>query len=136
MHGFRQDGGEGKTCFYKKGKLALRGTLCGSLYLMDGEKILPSANVAVGKDDTAFWHCRLAHTSMRNLRVLVEKGIVDKKKISEMDFCERCVMGKNKSLSFNVGKHNGDQMVRCTYTLTFGVRLMYTCLYLFPVHHI
>lgn len=85
---FRQEGGEGKTCFFKNGKLALRGILCESLYLLDGETIIPSANVAASKDDTALWHFRLAHTSVKNLKIFAEKGMLDMKKIPEMNFCE------------------------------------------------
>lgn len=53
MQGFMQEGGNGKTCFYKNGKLALQGTLCGSLYLLDGDTVEPTAYAAVSKDDTA-----------------------------------------------------------------------------------
>lgn len=74
MQGFRQEGGEGKTRFYKNEKLALQGTLCGSLYLLDGDTLAPSPYAAVSKDDIVLWHIRLAHTSIRNLKALVEKG--------------------------------------------------------------
>ena len=120
MHGFKQEGGEGKTSFFKNGKLALRGLLCGSLYLLDGETITPSAYVAASKDDTALWHFRLAHTSVKNLKILAEKEILDKKKISEMDFCESCIMGKNKRLSFNVGKHNSEDVLRYVHADLWG----------------
>ena len=53
VQGFKQEGGDGKTCFYKNGRLALQGTLCGSLYLLDGDTVKPSANSVVSKDDTA-----------------------------------------------------------------------------------
>lgn len=117
---FKQEGGEGKTCFYKKGKLALRGTLLGSLYLLDGETVSPSANAAIAEDDTALWHCCLAHTSMRNLKILADKGILDKKKICELDFCESCIMGKNKQLSFIVGKHNNEEVLRYVHADLWG----------------
>lgn len=120
MQGFRQEGGEGKTSFYKNGKLALQGTLCGSLYLLDGDTLEPSAYAAISKDDTALWHSRLAHTSIRNLKVLVEKGILDKRRISDLEFCESCVMGKNKRLSFNVGKHNSDAVLRYVHADLWG----------------
>ena len=120
MQGFRQEGGEGKTSFFKKGKLALRRLLCGSLYLLDGETITPPAYVAASKDDTVLWHFRLAHTSVKNLKILAEKGILDKKKISEMDFCESCIMGKNKRLSFNVGKHNSEDVLRYVHADLWG----------------
>ena len=99
MQGFRQEGGDEKTSFYKNEKLALQGTLCGSFYLLDGDKMVPTAYSAVSKDDTTLWHSRLAHTSIKNLKVLAE-------------FCESCIMGKNKRLSFNVGKHHSKEVLR------------------------
>lgn len=120
VQGYRQESGDGKTCFYKKDMLALQGVLCGSLYLLDGETIQPSANAVVAKDDTALWHSRLAHTSMQNLKVLAEKGILEKKKISEIDFCESCVMDKNKRLNFKVGKHNSDDVLRYVHADLWG----------------
>lgn len=120
MQGFRQEGGNGKTCFFKNEKLALQGTLCGSLYLLDGYTLEPTAYAAVSKDDTALWHSRLAHTSIRNLKVLVEKGILDRKKISDLEFCESCVMGKNKRLKFNIGKHNSKEVLRYVHSDLWG----------------
>ena len=120
VQGFKQEGGNGKTSFYKNGRLALQGTLCGSLYLLDGDTVKPSANAVVSKDDTALWHSRLAHTSIKNLKVLVEKGILDKKSISNLEFCESCVMGKNKRLSFNVGKHNSSEVLRYIHSVLWG----------------
>lgn len=120
LQGFRQECGDGKVGFSKKGKLALQGTLCGSLYLLDGETITPSANAAVSRDDTALWHRRLAHTSMGNLKILADKGILDKKKISQLEFCESCIMGKNKRLSFNIGKHNSEEVLRYVHADLWG----------------
>lgn len=37
VQGFKQSGGDGRTRFYKNGKLALSGTLTGGLYLLDGK---------------------------------------------------------------------------------------------------
>ena len=120
LQGFKQKGVDGKTCFFKKGKLALRERLCGSLYLLDGEMITSSANAVIMKDNTALWHNRLAHTSMRNLKILADKGILDKKRISELDFCESYIMGKNKRLSFNVGKHNSEEVLRYVHADLWG----------------
>lgn len=67
------------------------------------------SNSALSKksnDETALWHRRLGHMSMKNLQILVKKGILDKRRISDLSFCENCVMGKHKRLSFNIGKHN------------------------------
>lgn len=104
LQGFKQEGGAGKTSFYKNGKLALHGTFCGSLYLRDGDTVKAAALATISKDDTTLWHSRLAHTCFKNLKLLAEKGVLDKKRISDLEFCENCVMGKNKHLSFSVGK--------------------------------
>ena len=63
MLGFKHSGGEGKTRFYKNGKLALQGTLTGSLYLFDGKTIAGQVNISVQKktlslsrDETSLWH--------------------------------------------------------------------------------
>ncbi|KAG7567097.1 Integrase catalytic core, partial [Arabidopsis thaliana x Arabidopsis arenosa] len=49
---------------------------------------------------------KLGHMSLNNLKVLAGKGLLNGKEIKELDFCEHCVMGKSKRLSFNVGKHD------------------------------
>ncbi|KAL0728886.1 hypothetical protein Bca4012_024979 [Brassica carinata] len=63
---FKHSGGEGKTRFYKNGKLALQGTLTGSLYLFDGAAVAGQVNSSVqkktlslSKDETSLWQNRL-----------------------------------------------------------------------------
>ena len=67
LQGFKQEGGAGKTSFYKNGKLALQGTLCGSMYLLDGNTVKAAALAAISKDDTALcgiadWHTQASKT--------------------------------------------------------------------------
>lgn len=57
-------------------------------------------------DETELWHRRLGHMSLKNLQILARMRILDKRKISDMSFCENCVMGKHKRLSIHIGKHN------------------------------
>lgn len=81
---------------------------------------MPSALAVKSSDDTALWHSRLAHTSIKNLKLLAEKGVLDVKKISDLEFCEHCIMGKNKRLSFNVGKHNSTEVLRYVHSDLWG----------------
>ena len=62
------------------------------------------------------WHSRLAHTSVKNLKLLAEKGVLNKKRISDLDFFENCVMGKNKRLNFSVGKHESEEVLRYVHS--------------------
>ena len=122
--GFDHAGGKGKTRFYKDGKLALQGTLSGTLYLLDGETVIAGESNNVLKksssDETVLWHRRLGHMSMKNLQILVKKGILDKRRISDLSFCENCVMGKHKRLSFNIGKHNSGEALKYVHADLWG----------------
>ena len=67
----------GKAMFYKHGKLALRRTLSGSLYLVDGETA-SGENHSGGKkpsmNEIVLCHRRLGHMHMRNLQILSPEG--------------------------------------------------------------
>lgn len=104
--GYKHEGGEGKVRFYKNDKTALRGNLVNGLYILDGHTVVnESCNAESSKDSTKLWHSRLGHMSINNMKILSGKGLIEKKEIKELAFCEHCVMGKSKKLSFNVGKH-------------------------------
>uniref|UniRef100_A0A1J3F7G4 Retrovirus-related Pol polyprotein from transposon TNT 1-94 n=1 Tax=Noccaea caerulescens TaxID=107243 RepID=A0A1J3F7G4_NOCCA len=104
--GYKHEGGDGKVRYFKNNKTALRGNLVNGLYILDGKTVLSeSCNVEKKLDKTTLWHSRLGHMSINSLRVLSEKGLIDRKEVKDLEFCEHCVMGKSKRLSFNVGKH-------------------------------
>lgn len=85
------------------------------LYLLDGETVLPeTCNVEkkqVEVDKTAIWHSRLGHMSINSMKILAGKGLIDRKEVKELRFCEHCVMGKSKKLSFNVGRHDTEDVL-------------------------
>ncbi|XP_048622918.1 uncharacterized mitochondrial protein AtMg00300-like [Brassica napus] len=98
------------------GRLVLLGMLCGSLHLLDGEPVSGEVNSSVmkkpSKDETVLWHRRLGYMSMKNLQILTRKEVIDKRRIGVLEFCESCVMGKQKRLSFNIGKHDTCEALR------------------------
>jgi len=99
--GFKHEGGDGKIRFYKENKTALRGNLVNGLYVLDGHTVLnESCNAEGSTKRTSLWHCRLGHMSVNNMKILTEKGLIEKKDIKELGFCEHCVMGKSKKLSY------------------------------------
>lgn len=104
--GYQHEGGAGKVRYFRNNVTGLSGNLVNGLYILDGETVVPeSCSVAETKEKTALWHKRLGHMSMNNMKILAGKGLLQGKEIKELDFCENCVMGKSKKLSFNVGKH-------------------------------
>ena len=105
--GYLHKGGASIVSFYKGDKLAIKGNLKNGLYVLDGNtEVYENLNTERQMSKTALWHSRLGHMNLNSLKILAGKGLIDKKEILELEFCENCVLGKSKKLSFNVGRHN------------------------------
>ncbi|KAL2484778.1 gag pre-integrs domain-containing protein [Abeliophyllum distichum] len=50
------------------------------------------------QSDTLKWHKRLAHISNKGLSILSKNGVFGKDKISDLHFCETCILGKHHKL--------------------------------------
>lgn len=80
-----------------------------TLYIMRGSASLSEACVTEdkeseqvsSKDETQLWHSMLDHVGQKGLDVLVKKGYIDSTKVSEIKFCEDCVIGKTLKVSFD-----------------------------------
>lgn len=119
--GFKHEGVDGKVRYFKGRKTALRGSLVNGLYILDGNTVVTeNCNVEKIENKTALWHSRMGHMGINNLKVLAEKGLIDKKEIKELVFCEHCVMGKAKKVSFNVGKHNSAEALSYVHADLWG----------------
>ena len=57
------------------------------------------------KDQTQLWHSWLCHVGKRGLEMLVKKGYIVSEHVSEMKFCEDCVIGKTHKFSFGPAQH-------------------------------
>ena len=119
--GYKHEGGDGKVRYFKNQKTALRGEIVNGLYILDGNTVLSETCVAEGsKGKTELWHSRHGHMGLNNMKVLAGKGLVSKEEIRELDFCENCVMGKAKKVSFNVGKHNSEYVLSYVHADLWG----------------
>ena len=101
---------EGGVMKVAKGSLVvMKGRLNGSLYALQGSTILGSANVStstMSDRDTKLWHLRLGHMSERGMFELSKQGLFDGKNFGNLGFCEHCVYGKHKRVSFKPAIHN------------------------------
>jgi hypothetical protein len=52
-------------------------------------------------DITKFWHMCLGHISEKGLHMLSKRGLLDGQNIGVLDFCEHCIFGKQKRVSFS-----------------------------------
>ncbi|GJX92940.1 retrovirus-related pol polyprotein from transposon TNT 1-94 [Tanacetum coccineum] len=83
-----------------------------SLYTLQGETITCSVYVSFteknNSDLTKLWHMRLGHMSEKGMVILSKRGLLDNHKIASLEFCEHCVIGKqkrHKSEAFDKFKH-------------------------------
>ena len=61
--------------------------------------------IAIANSDTMLWHNRLGHMSEKGMKVLHSKNFFPGLKCVDIDFCESCVYGKQKRVSFvKIGK--------------------------------
>ncbi|XP_060194991.1 uncharacterized mitochondrial protein AtMg00300-like [Lycium barbarum] len=100
---------EGGTIKVTEGSLVLKSKLEDGLYTLAGSTIVGSANasaVQVSNDDKErLWNMRLSHMSACELEMLSNRNLLKDEKINTFEFCEHCILGKQKKVSFNTGKH-------------------------------
>ena len=57
------------------------------------------------EDITKLWHMRLGHMSQKGLELLSKRGLLYGQRISKVDFCEHCALGKQKRSTFGTMIH-------------------------------
>ena len=86
--------------------VVMKGMLHQGLYVLRGTTVSGETAVSTNKkDQTEFWHRRLGHMSLKGLLELGKKGLLNPNKISELDFCETCILGKSHRLKFGKAIH-------------------------------
>ena len=102
---------EGGVLKVVRGSLVLmKGTMVGSLYVLQGSTVTGSANVSTSSSmtdhETKLWHMRLGHMGEHGMNELCKQGLLGGKKLGNLAFCEQCVYGKHKRVSFKSAVHN------------------------------
>jgi len=91
-----------------KGSLvAIKGQKISGLYHMICETLTGQVAMATSPEDqnAKLWHNRLGHISARGLQIMCDQHLLGKDKISKVDFCEHCILGKQHRVEFSTGKH-------------------------------
>nr|GEY42173.1 retrovirus-related Pol polyprotein from transposon TNT 1-94 [Tanacetum cinerariifolium] len=96
----------GVTKIFKGDLVLMKAIQSGDLYVLRGTIVYGTAGVATSKaslDDFKLWHYRLAHMGEKGMKNLAKKGLI---KVScNLEFCEHCLFGKQKRVSFSPGIH-------------------------------
>lgn len=83
-----------------KGNLVVaRGEKKGTLYIVEQSSYEANA-VADVIGSSTLWHQRLGHMSEKGMKLLTSKGKIPELKNVEVGFCEPCVLGKQKRVTF------------------------------------
>lgn len=75
------------------------------MFPLDASNIKNSALILKGNSEAKLWHLRYGHLNVNGLKLLNQKEmVIGLPHISEFEFCEGCVYGKQSRNSFPVGK--------------------------------
>lgn len=58
--------------------------------------------------------------SLKGLQELSKQGLLDSKQISNLEFCENCVLGKAHRLKFNIATHKTKSTLDYIYSDLWG----------------
>lgn len=107
--GCRYGGENGIMTITKDGKFVMSARKSGDLYLLQGSTVTSTAAVATTSssklDRSKLWHMRLGHLSEKGMTILNKKGLIDVQNNAKLDFCEHCILGKQKRVSFGLAEH-------------------------------
>jgi len=107
-----------------KGAMVLmKGLRQGSLYILHGTTVTGLAAVcrtSSDVDNTKLWHIRLGHVSEHGMTILSKKGCLGSAGTGKLDFCEYCVVGKQKRVSFFTTRHRMWGILDCIHSDLWG----------------
>ena len=84
--------------------VVVKGKRTGTLYFLADSG--SSVSVATGDTSTVttLWHRRLGHLSEKNLSILHRRELLPGLKKVNLEFCEECIYGKQKAVSFQLAR--------------------------------
>ena len=104
--------------------MVIKGIRRNNLYLYQGSTTVGTA-AAVSETDkltemSKLWHMRLGHAGEKSLQTLAMQGLLKGAKTCKLDFCEQCVMGKQKRVKFSTAIHNTEGILDYIHTDVWG----------------
>ena len=104
--------------------VVMKGIRRNNLYLYQGSTAVWTAAAVSEVDKVAemsrLWHMRLGHAGERSLQTLAMQGLLKGEKTCKLDFCEQCVLGKQKRVKFGTAIHNTEGILDYIHTDVWG----------------
>ena len=100
--------------------VVMKGIRRNNLYLYQGSTAVGTAAALSKVDKVAemfrLWHMRLGHAGEKSLQTLAMQGLFKGAKTCKLDFCEQCVLGKQKRVKFGTAIHNTEGILDYIHT--------------------
>ena len=104
--------------------VVMKGIRRNNLYLYQGRTAVGTAAAVSEADKVAemsrLWHMRLGHAGEKSLQTLAMQGLLRGAKTCKLDFCEQCVLGKQKRVKFGTAIHNTEGILDYIHTDVWG----------------
>ena len=104
--------------------VVMKGIRRNNLYLYQGSTAVGTAAAVSEADKVAemsrLWHMRLGHAGEKSLQTLAMQGLLKGVKTCKLDFCEQCVLGKQKRVKFGTAIHNTEGILDYIHTDVWG----------------
>ena len=104
--------------------VVMKGIRRNNLYLYQGNTTVGTAAAVSEADKVAemsrLWHMRLGHAGEKSLQTLAMQGLLKGAKTCKLDFCEQCVLGKQKRVKFGTAIHNTEGTLDYIHTDVWG----------------
>ena len=100
----------------------MKGTRKNGLFKLQGNTILNSAGLVSISEPNAskLWHYRLGHVSEKGLEELHKQGLIGNGNYQKLSFCEHCVYGKQKRVSFHNATHTTQGILDYVHSDVWG----------------
>ena len=93
------------------------------LYYLDGEPVTQCNNAVTSNPEdlnAILWHRRLGHISEKGLQIMSDQKLLGKDRVSKVDFCESCILGKHHRLKFKTGMHKTKHILEYVHSDLWG----------------
>ena len=100
--------------------VVMKGIRRNNLHLYQGSTAVWTTAAVSEADKVAemsrLWHMRLGHAGEKFLQTLAMQGLLKGAKTCKLDFCEQCVLGKQKRVKFGTAIHNTEGILDYIHT--------------------
>ena len=99
--------------------MVMKGIRRNNLYYYNGSTVTGVVATVSGSDKdveiTSLWHRCSGHAGETALLILAKRGLLKGAKTCKLEFCEHCVMGKQRRVKFGISIHSTEGILDCIH---------------------